>query len=375
MSIPAEIWSNGAASRYTYRPYTNIFSAPLRLAFYHAKIYTNEVGLHSTHIIGADMLSDITLTTRSWYQSSERSETLIQCLQATKEYLDQFLALSPETIAHITTPAFLHLIYAVLVLGSLATTTQSPRLDATSIRSLADFESYISALSRKSKQTIATPNIGRGTHEHMSNLHHLWQQSKPWYAQSITGNGALARTIGSFPDLSFMDILSTIVQRCSSSPMLCDGSPVRCEWCDYSPCSPKTYAPWRTLLGRTRPTVGRTRRWKRWNDRILRQYSYFIGLSASEMIPDLRNNTYVFKFDDNAVHFIHRVPICWYWYLYLPYPRINGEFYSLFASLYSSGLYLCLSNPPPNSVDRGSIHAAQPPVSGKWGSGGCGFQR
>ena len=229
MSIPAEIWSNGGASQYTYRSHTNIFSAPLRLAFYHAKIYTNEVGLHSTHITGADTLSSITPTTRSWYQSSERSETLIQCLQATKEYLDQFLALSPEAIAHITTPAFLHLIYAVLVLGSLATTTQSPRLDATYIRSLADFESYISALSRKSQQTIATPNIGRGTHKHMSNLHHLWQQSKPWYAQSITGNGILTHTIGSFQDLSFMDILSTIVQRCSSSPMLCDGSLVRCE--------------------------------------------------------------------------------------------------------------------------------------------------
>jgi hypothetical protein len=115
-------------------------------------------------------------------------------------------------------PDFLHLIYAVLILGTFATDCDAPQLDGPHIHKIADFENYINSLSHKTRQAIAmTPQADR-THEHMKNLHHLWQSSRIGY--EVAGGGL---------DLSFMDIFTTIIKRCCSTPMLCED--VADRWC------------------------------------------------------------------------------------------------------------------------------------------------
>lgn len=182
----------------------------LRLLFHQKMIYIHEVGLHATPMVESDSLSGVIETGRSWYRSTERCESLIRCLQATKEYLDQFLAIRLEFISRVTMPGFLHLIYAVLILGIFATDCDAPQLDGSHIRQIADFENYINSLSNKTRQVIAmTPHVD-STREHMQNLHHLWHSSRIEY-QFNDGR-----------DLSFMDIFTTIIKRCSSTPILCE---------------------------------------------------------------------------------------------------------------------------------------------------------
>jgi hypothetical protein len=229
MSSSSEIWNNGKNFRLLGFCYLTYTLARLQLLFYHTQIYINELGLHSSPATETELRPDITPSMTSWYQSSERSESIIRCLQATRAYLDHFLALPSEDICNTTTPEFLHLIYAVLILGSLATTCHTPSLDNAHIRVLANFENYINALSRKTVQAIAVTNMSCTTHQHMINLHHLWQQSKPWYAQRTSAFGTVGRGLGDAPDLSFMDIFLTIIRRCSGSAMLCSRIVARCE--------------------------------------------------------------------------------------------------------------------------------------------------
>jgi hypothetical protein len=182
MGSSSEIWNNGKNFQLLGSSYLTYTLARLQLLFYHTQIYINELGLHSSPAAKTELRPDITPSRNSWYQSLERSESIIRCLQATREYLDHFLALPSENICHITTPEFLHLIYAVLILGSLATTCHTPSLDNAHIHVFANFEYYIHALSRKTVQAIAATNMSCITHQHMINLRHIWQQSKPWYA-------------------------------------------------------------------------------------------------------------------------------------------------------------------------------------------------
>lgn len=187
----------------------------LRLLFHHTRIFINEVGLHAIAPLEVNILPGMTLTGICWYASPERSDSLIRCLQATKEYLDYFLVISPEAIVYFSMPVFIHLIYAVLILGSIATTSNSPRLDAAHIRRVAEFENYIGALSQKTLQVIGTTSETDGAHGHLSNLHHLWQKSGPWYSQVISSSGTASYSTLGCPDFSFMEIFSTTIRRCS----------------------------------------------------------------------------------------------------------------------------------------------------------------
>lgn len=189
---------------------------PLQLLFYHTRIFVNELGLHGTPPFEIDILPRMLSTGSSWYNSTGRSDSIIRCLQATKEYLDHFLRISPEAIVHFTTPDFLHLIYAILILGSIATTCHSPQLDQAHIRQIAAFENYISALSQKTMQAIATISQTGGTHGHLKNLHHLWQRSGPWYLQATSRTEMVGISIVDYPDFSFMEIFSTIIRRCAN---------------------------------------------------------------------------------------------------------------------------------------------------------------
>ena len=192
------------------------FPVSINMLLCHTRIYINEVSIRTSPLKN-DSVCRIVHTEASWYRSSERYDSIVRCLQATKEYLDHFLRMSPEAIPRIPMPDFLRLIYAVLILGSLATTCNLPPLDSAHIREIAEFESYIIALSHKTTQTITTISPTDTAHGHMRNLRHLWQTSKPWYAQFINKDELGYAIIGG-QDLSFMDIFSTIITRCSSFP-------------------------------------------------------------------------------------------------------------------------------------------------------------
>lgn len=145
----------------------------LKLLFHHIRIYVNEVGLH---VIPPE--NGAAFTEQSWYHSSARTESLIRCLQAAKNYLDYFLTLPPDIVVEFTMHDFLRLIYAVLILGSFATGCDSPRLDAARIRQISDLENYLNALSQNTMQAIATTPT-TDSHGFLSYLYHLWQHSKP----------------------------------------------------------------------------------------------------------------------------------------------------------------------------------------------------
>lgn len=193
-------------------------SVPLNMLFCHTKIYINEIGLYAS-LPGSNA---VPLTESSGNDSLERYQTLIRCLNATREYLDRFLMISPDYIVHASNSEFLNLIYAVLVLGSISTGSYLSQLDPTHIRVMADFESYITALSHKTIQAIATTCQSDITHGHLKNLDHFWQRSKRWYEQSIMIIKAGCRPIGN-RKFSFMDIISTVIKRCSTSYFVHDG--------------------------------------------------------------------------------------------------------------------------------------------------------
>ncbi len=175
------------------------------MQLYVVRIYVNEVGFHATPL-PEEMMSP-QLSARSWYQSTARNETLIRCLQASKDYLDRFLSFPAEAPMSGTLPDILGYVYAVLVLGAFATSCDAPHLDVLQIREMANYDYYLNSLVSKLSKAIASRPPGANTY--LQHVYALFQQTKVWYAQilmdpSIDGFA----NIGS-PGFSFMDILPT----------------------------------------------------------------------------------------------------------------------------------------------------------------------
>lgn len=191
---------------------TNV-EVQLTMQLHIARIHLHEVGFHAAQLPHEEQSSP-QLKSRSWYYSSARSESLIRCLQACKDYLDRFLSLPSESIINGTLPDILGLVYAVLVLGTFAVRIDTPTLDATQLREMANYDHYLNALIAKTTLTMAVMGPA-GANDYLHHVHVLFQQSKVWYAQISTDPSVSE----AFPDVvrpgfSFMDIIKTIVTRC-----------------------------------------------------------------------------------------------------------------------------------------------------------------
>jgi len=184
----------------------------LSMQLHFVRIHLNEIGFHATALPQDEMLSP-QLRSRSWYYCSARSESLIRCLQASKDYLDRFLSLSTEAIRHGTLPDVFCLVYAVLVLGTFAVRVDTPNLDAAQLREMANYEHYIDALIRKTTHVKAM-NTRAGSTDYLHYVHLLFQQTKVWYAQILMDPSIHRPSAAVRPSLSFTDLISTIISRC-----------------------------------------------------------------------------------------------------------------------------------------------------------------
>lgn len=147
----------------------------------------------------------------SWYFAASRNESLIRCLQATKDYLDRYLSLGFEDLISMNLTDFIPNVYAILVLGAFASGAyHNPSLDATSIRQTANLDYYLDSLSAQALQVLAVSPPG--SNNYMSHVYELFQQSKIWYHQ-LSKSPAPIGSAGR-PTFSFMEIIPTIMARC-----------------------------------------------------------------------------------------------------------------------------------------------------------------
>jgi hypothetical protein len=153
------------------------------------------------------------MTSTSWYYSAPRNESLIRCLQATKDYLDRYLLLTSQDIANLNMTDYIHNVYAILVLGAFATGAyDSDTLDSTSIKQTANLDYYLDALSTQALQYLAVSEPGGNNY--ISHIYDLFQQSKVWYSQLIKDPTPIGMGIATRPTFSFMEIIPTIMARC-----------------------------------------------------------------------------------------------------------------------------------------------------------------
>lgn len=184
----------------------------MTMRFYNLRIYVNEIGFHAIKPSEMEVMSSTTAL-RSWYYSAARNESLIRCLQATKDYLDRYLALTLEDIANLTLTDIISLVYAVLILGAFATgACDSQSLDITHVRQTANLDYYLDSLSDKALQQVSASKPG--SNDYMSHLYELMQQSKIWYAQLVKDPTPIGMCLVGRPNFSFMEIIPTIVGRC-----------------------------------------------------------------------------------------------------------------------------------------------------------------
>lgn len=192
---------------------TNV-QVQLTMQLHFTRIHLHEIGFHAAKLPQEEILSP-QLKSRSWYYSTARSESLIRCLQASKDYIDRFLSLPAESITRGTLPDIFGIIYAVLVLGTFAVRIDTPTLDAAQLREMTNYNCYLNELITKT--TTNTTVTGRcGANDYIFHLHTLFQQTRIWYAQISADPSTMSIQ---FPDVvrpgfSFMDIINTIVHRC-----------------------------------------------------------------------------------------------------------------------------------------------------------------
>jgi len=156
-SFPAEVWNN----------------AIITMSYYHLRIYVNEIGLHASPQSPLELMPGQS-TRRAWYDSVARSESLIRCLEAAKDYLDRVLSLPSCEIRNFTIPEYQRLIYAVLVLANFTVDCEALNLGAAELRRTANLARYLDSLVRKLDELI-TINHGRELEDYIWLLRHLFQ--------------------------------------------------------------------------------------------------------------------------------------------------------------------------------------------------------
>ncbi|KAE9374683.1 hypothetical protein N431DRAFT_543935 [Stipitochalara longipes BDJ] len=189
LTFPAHVWNNPS----------------MTMKFYHLRIYINEIGLHAVKP------SDLSTMSTSWYYSTTRNEILLRCLQNIKDYMDRYLLLTTANLAALTLTDYISLVYAVLGLGAFATGANDTQITSNeNMKASANLDYYLDALSAQALQLLAVSEPG--SNNFVSHIYDLFQQSKIWYSQLLQDPTPIERGAG--PNLSFMEIIPTIMARC-----------------------------------------------------------------------------------------------------------------------------------------------------------------
>ncbi|KIW26095.1 uncharacterized protein PV07_09222 [Cladophialophora immunda] len=183
-ALPPEVWNN----------------AKLASSYRAIRIYAREIGFHAHP--PPPFSVPTARSSPSWYLSTTRHNSLLSCLEATREYLDHFLSLSAADILAFTTPDLLRLLYAMLVLGRFSTSVDAPLLDANLLHTMANLRYYLESLTAKFRDVLAT--IHNPSDHYLVYLCRMFADSKKWFAPALTSSPAVHEDLFS-PKLTRMN--------------------------------------------------------------------------------------------------------------------------------------------------------------------------
>ncbi|KAF7957987.1 hypothetical protein EAE96_003554 [Botrytis aclada] len=196
--FPAEAWSNHI----------------LRISYAHLRIYVAEISLNASSSDSHQFMATTSSNRTSWYHSSSRTEMLIRCLQAAKDYLDMVLSLTPLEFCCLTAPNYIELFYALLVLGRFTEDCDSPSLDGDQVRQAANLRYYLDSLDEKLENLLVYSN-GQANRNSIWNMKLLCQEIKKWHMRIVSGAPGSEQSTISGIHISFAHILPSIQGLCS----------------------------------------------------------------------------------------------------------------------------------------------------------------
>jgi hypothetical protein len=191
-TIPPEAWNNTALS----------------LTCYNLKIYIHEIGLHA---IAPPPMQGISneQSCRSWFSSMARTDTLLACLEAAKEYLDLYINLGMSEMRGNTIVEEVKVVYAFLVLGKFCSGVNTPHLEPLHLRKSANIEYYMDALVARTDKLIVTVN-GIEQRNYFWHFRTLFKYSRVWYQQQIQGDFFTTLQSDGVPDCMDMNLLELV---------------------------------------------------------------------------------------------------------------------------------------------------------------------
>jgi hypothetical protein len=156
------------------------------MTFLHIQTYIHEIGLHTTRPSPSDLpLAQISC--RDWYSSVARTETLVSCIDAAKNYLDCYLTLSIEEMHQNTIMQEMDLFYATLILGRYTTGVDSPYLGPEQLREVAQFGHYMTALVNHMSKLITITHDGTEQIDIYWHCRRIFQFTIDWLQVQIKG--------------------------------------------------------------------------------------------------------------------------------------------------------------------------------------------
>ncbi|EDN91134.1 hypothetical protein SS1G_00537 [Sclerotinia sclerotiorum 1980 UF-70] len=197
--FPAEAWSNHA----------------IRMTYAHLRIHITEIGLHAS-ASDFDRFPIPTASSRtSWYHASARTEMLIRCLQAGKDYLDTILSLTAHEFFGLTASDYLNLFYVLFLLGKFCEGCDSPSLDGEQVRQATNLGFYFDSLDEKLASFLQYTN-GQLQRSSILNIKLLCQEIKKWYMRVISGPPGSDQAMLNGLNVSFTDVVPSIQHLCGT---------------------------------------------------------------------------------------------------------------------------------------------------------------
>jgi len=169
-----------------------------------------EVGFHAKPPTPFELLSKY--SAKPWYYSTARNDTLLSCLQATKNYLDLFLTFSNEVILNLGLLEYLRLVYAILVLTSFSNGCDAPTVDHEYMRNAANLSYYLDVLSSRTGSMI-TYTGSEENRDYMSYLR-CKLQTNSWFSSNSEKSQFAECVLPNSGNKGFMDILSNSEGTC-----------------------------------------------------------------------------------------------------------------------------------------------------------------
>jgi len=205
--FPPEVWKHGKSGGPRSEARTLGLTTPqdmLMMTYYHLRTFVNEVGFHQ--VTAPFNFSSDQSTHRKWCSSIIRSQILIGCLNAAKEYLERYISLPTEALFSASFADHAKLVYNVLILRLFATWAEDDdlALDSVDIRKSANMLYYMESLVRKF-ESMTKIGCDRGLLEDYTI--YLTQLFRIYENRARQGIEASSSPNSSYPEMSVMQLL------------------------------------------------------------------------------------------------------------------------------------------------------------------------